>query len=126
MNDIAVPVFSTQNRIEIPIYPLDVFTRIDLGGAEIGGRTTRLPAQASAVLAMLDGKRTVSELESRLPHIAPEVVRSALRALLSARLARAATLVELGGVEVDFAAFFDAAHGGDGKHEITALCDDGA
>ncbi|HUJ88063.1 MAG TPA: hypothetical protein VLX30_14535 [Burkholderiales bacterium] len=122
MNDVAVPVFSTQNRIEIPIYPLDVYTRTDSGNAQIGGRATQLPAQASAVLAALDGKRTVAELELKLPHIAPEVVRGVLRALLSARLARAATLAETGDLGVDFAAFF----GAEGEHEARAMCDDNA
>jgi hypothetical protein len=106
MDDVVIRVYELHNRVELPLYPLDVFTRTDSGNAEIAGGSTRLPRQAAAVLAMLDGKRTVDDIERKLPQVEPEAVRDTLRRLLAARLVRQATLVEQGGVQVDFAAYF--------------------
>lgn len=102
-------VFSSENRVETAIYPHDVFTSTDSGTAQIHDSATRLPAEALAVLVMLDAKKTVGDLEQALPHIAPEVIRNMLRSLLAARLVRAVTMAESGDLGVDFSAFFSAA-----------------
>jgi len=108
-----VSVFSTENRAEVPVYPLDVFVLTDTGASEIHRGTTQLPAEALEVLVMVDGKRTVAELEQAIPHVPAADLRNLLRSLLAASLLRAPTLAEQsGGVEVDFDAFFKAADGG--------------
>ncbi|MBV9192477.1 MAG: response regulator [Betaproteobacteria bacterium] len=108
-----VSVFSAENRAEVPVYPLDVFVLTDAGASEIHGGTTRLPAEALAVLVILDGKKTVADLEQAMPHVPAENLRNVVRSLLGAGLLRAPTLAEQsGGVEVDFDAFFKAADGG--------------
>jgi CheY-like chemotaxis protein len=110
-------VFSSDNRVETAVYPHDVFTPTDSGTAQIHDAATRLPAEALAVLVMLDGKQTVGDLEQKLPHIAPEVIRNMLRSLLAASLVRAVTMAESGDIGVDFSAFFGAA-GGDPETSI--------
>jgi CheY-like chemotaxis protein len=108
-----VSVFSTENRAEVPVYPLDVFVLTDAGASEIHRGTTRLPAEALGLLVMIDGKRTVGDLEQAIPSVPATDLRNVLRALLAAGLLRATTLAEQsGGVEVDFDAFFKAADGG--------------
>jgi CheY-like chemotaxis protein len=102
-------VFSAENRLEVPVYPLDVFILTEAGGAEIHAGTTRLPAEALAVLVMLDGKKTVGDLEQAMPQVEPAKLRDLLRSLLAAKLVRTQTLAETGGVQVDFDAFFKAA-----------------
>ena len=110
MSNDRVSVFSTQNRAEVPVYPLDVFVLTDAGASEIRGGATRLPAEALEVLVILDGKKTVADLEQAIPHVPAADLRNLLRSLLSAALVRAPTLAEeSGGVEVDFDAFFKAA-----------------
>ena len=109
MGNERVSVFSTDNRAEVPIYPLDVFFLTDAGKTEIHGGATRLPAEALEVLVMLDGKQTVGDLEQAIPNVPAANLRNLLRSLLAANLVRAATLAEAGGVEVDFDAFFKAA-----------------
>jgi CheY-like chemotaxis protein len=105
-----VSVFSTENRAEVPVYPLDVFVLTDAGASEIHGGATRLPAEALAVLVMLDGRKSVADLEQAIPHVPAADLRNLVRSLLGARLVRAATLAEeSGGIEVDFDAFFKAA-----------------
>jgi len=104
-------VFSAENRLEVPIYPLDVFLLTDEGSREIHAGTTRLPAEALEVLVMLDGKKTVGDLEQAMPQVEPAKLRDVLRSLLGAKLVRARTLAETGGVDVDFDAFFKAAGG---------------
>jgi len=107
-----VSVFSTENRAEVPVYPLDVFVLTDAGASEIHGGATRLPADALAVLVMLYGRKTVADLEQAIPHVPAADLRNLVRSLLGARLVRAPTLAEeSGGVEVDFDAFFKAAAG---------------
>ena len=106
-------VFSAENRLEVPIYPLDVFILTDEGSAEIHGGTTLLPPEALEVLVMVDGKRTVGDLEQAMPQVEPARLRDVLRSLLAAQMLRARTLAETGGVEVDFDAFFKAAGGGE-------------
>ena len=104
-------VFSAENRLDVPIYPLDVFILTDEGSAEIHGGTTLLPPEALEVLVMVDGKRTVGDLEQAIPQAEPAKLRDLLRSLLGAKLLRARTLAETGGVDVDFDAFFKAAGG---------------
>ena len=113
MSNDRVSVFSTENRAEVPVYPLDVFVLTDAGASEIHRGTTRLPAEALELLVMIGGKRTVGDLEQAIPHVPAADLRNVLRALLAAGLLRATTLAEQsGGVEVDFDAFFKAADGG--------------
>ena len=107
ISDDRVSVFSSENRANIPIYPLDVFTPTDLGISQIQGGTTRLPIVALEVLVLLDGHATVGDVEQKATHIPPEALRNLLRSLLSGGLVRAATIEESGGL--DFSAFFDAA-----------------
>jgi two-component system, OmpR family, response regulator len=104
-----VSVFSTENRSEVPIYPLDVFLLTDAGNDQIHGGSTRLRREALEVLVMVDGKRTVGDLEQAMPHIAPADLRNLLRFLLAANFVRSRTLAEASGVNVDFDAFFKAA-----------------
>jgi CheY-like chemotaxis protein len=109
-----VSVFSTENRAEVPVYPLDVFVLTDAGNTEIHGGATRLPPEALGVLVLLDGKKTVADLEQAIPHVPAADLRNVLRSLIGAGLLRAPTLAEQsGGVEVDFDAFFKAAGGGE-------------
>ena len=86
-----------------------MFVPTDAGNGEIHGGSTRLPAEALAVLVMLDGKKTVGDLELAIPHVPAANLRNLLRSLLAAKLVRAPTVMEEGGVEVDFDAFFKAA-----------------
>ena len=102
-------VFSAENRLDVPIYPLDVFILTDEGNAEIHGGTTLLPPEALEVLVMVDGKKTVGDLEQAMPQAEPAKLRDVLRSLLAAKLLRSRTLAETGGVDVDFDAFFKAA-----------------
>ena len=104
-----VAVFSSDNRAEVPVYPLDVFVLTDSGKTEIHGGSTQLPADALEVLVMLDGRKTVGDLEQAMPEMPAASLRNLLRSLLAAKLVRVPTLVEEGGVEVDFDAFFKAA-----------------
>ncbi|MBI3371732.1 MAG: response regulator [Betaproteobacteria bacterium] len=114
ISDDRVSVFSSENRANIPVYPLDVFTPTDLGNAQIQGGTTRLPAVALEVLVLLDGHATVGDVEQRARHIPPEALRNLFRSLLSSGLVRAATIEESAGL--DFSAFFDAAPGAEPSH----------
>ena len=109
MSNDRVSVFSTENRAEVPIYPLDVFVLTDSGSDQIHGGSTRLRIEALEVMVMVDGKRTVGDLEQAMPHIPPANLRNVLRFLLAANFARPRTLAEAGGVDVDFDAFFKAA-----------------
>lgn len=104
--DDFVSVFSSENRAEIPVYPADVFIVTDAGTAQIRGGPTGLPPEALEMLVLLDGKATVGDLEQQAPHLRAEAVRNVLRALLAARLIRAATISETDGL--DFSAFFEA------------------
>jgi two-component system OmpR family response regulator len=103
-----VSVFSTENRSEVPIYPLDVFVLTDAGSDQIHGGSTRLRAEALEVLVMVDGKNTVGDLEQAMPHLPAAALRNVLRFLLAAKFVRGRTLAETGGVDVDFDAFFKA------------------
>jgi len=113
VSDDRISVFSTENRAEVPIYPLDVFILTDAGSGEIHGGSTRLPPDALEVLVLLDGKKTVGDLEQAIPQMAAADLRNLLRSLLAANLIRTRTLAEDGGVEVDFDAFFKAAANGE-------------
>lgn len=109
MSNDRVSVFSTENRAEVPIYPLDVFVLTESGMDQIHGGSTRLRIEALEVMVMVDGKRTVGDLEQAMPHIPPANLRNVLRFLLAANFARPRTLAEAGGVDVDFDAFFKSA-----------------
>jgi CheY-like chemotaxis protein len=108
-----VSVFSSENRAEVPVYPLDVFILTEAGNAEIHRGSTQLPAQALEVLVMLDGKKTIADLEQAISQVPAADLRNIVRSLLAAGLVRAPSLAEQsGGVDVDFDAFFKAADGG--------------
>ena len=116
MSHDRVSVFSNENRADVPVYPLDVFVLTDTGAGEIRSGATRLPAEALQVLVLLDGKKTVGDLEQAIPHVPAADLRNLLRSLIGAGLVRAPTLAEQsGGVEVDFDAFFKAVEGGGKK-----------
>ena len=104
-----VSVFSSENKAEVPVYPLDVFAVTPTGEEEIHRGSTQLPPEALELLVMLDGKKSVGDLEGSMPHLPPEKLRDVLRALLAAKLVRAPTLDELSDIGVDFDAFFKAA-----------------
>jgi len=106
-----VAVFSSENRANIPVYPLDVFIVTERGTAELRGANTSLPSQALEVLVLLDGKATVGDVEQKLPHMAAEALRDVIRALLASSLVRGATIEESEGL--DFSSFFDST--GDGS-----------
>ena len=97
-------VLSDGNRANIPVYPLDVFALTEAGTAEIRGGATQLPAEALALMVLLDTQATVGDLEQKLPHIPSETLRNLLRSLMSAGLVRAATIAETDGL--DFSAYF--------------------
>jgi CheY-like chemotaxis protein len=114
VTDKNVAVFSTENRAEVPIYPLDRFVPTETGNEQIHAGSTRLPAAALEILVMLDGKNTVGHLEQKMPQIPAADLRNVLRSLLAANLIRPHALDELsGGIGVDFDAFFKAASGGE-------------
>jgi CheY-like chemotaxis protein len=99
-----VSVYSTENRETLPIYPLDVFRATEKGEAEISASATLLTAALLAVLVSVDGKANVGDLEQQLPHLAPEAVRDALRALIRDGLIRYPTVEEETGL--DLTSFF--------------------
>ncbi|MSQ54680.1 MAG: response regulator [Betaproteobacteria bacterium] len=101
-----VDVFSSENRTNIPVYPLDVFVVTEHGLEQLHGASTHLPPEALEVLVLTDGKATVGDIEGKLPNLPPETVRDTLRALLGAGLVRAATIAESEGL--DFSDFFAA------------------
>jgi two-component system OmpR family response regulator len=105
------PVFSADNRADVPIYPLDVFVLTEAGKAQIHGGSTRLPAEALQVLVIVDGKKNVGELEQAMPNLEQSKLRELLRSLIASNFTRTRTLAETGGVDVDFDAFFKAAAG---------------
>lgn len=100
-------VYLPENTVNIPIYPLDVFSRTDQGDAEIQRGTTNLSADALVVLVLIDGRATVGDTEQKLPHIPPEALRDVLRLLLGNGLVRQATIAETEGL--DLSAFFSSA-----------------
>jgi len=104
-----VSVFSSENRAEVAVYPLDVFAVTQAGEEEIQRGSTQLPPAALELLVMLDGKKSVGDLEGSMPHLPAEKLRDVLRALLAAKLVRAPSLDELSDIGVDFDAFFKAA-----------------
>ena len=97
-------VFSSENRANIAVYPLDVFALTELGTAQIRGAATTLPREALALLVLMDGKVTVGDLEQKAPHIPSEGLRNLLRALMAHGLVRQATIAETDGL--DFSAYF--------------------
>lgn len=104
-------VFSSENEANTPVYPLDVFVATEEGTGLLRSGATSLPAEALAILVLLDGKANVGDLEGKLPLLPPGRLRGVLRSLLAAGLARAATIAETDGL--DFSAFFNAAAGED-------------
>ena len=113
-NDDIVSVFSTENRANIAVYPLDVFVLTDKGTQQIQGGATALPREALELMVLMDGKATVGDLEQALPHIPSEALRNLLRALMAQGLVRQPTIAETDGL--DFSAFFAAA--GDGEETL--------
>ncbi|MGE5638846.1 MAG: response regulator transcription factor [Clostridia bacterium] len=109
MSEPKAAIFSTENRVETAVYPHDVFMLTESGTAQLQRGGTSLPAEALEILVMLDGKRTIGDVEQKLPHLQPKALRDLVRSLLSAQLVRAATMVEAGDIGVDFDAFFAAA-----------------
>jgi len=106
-----IAVFSSENEANTPVYPLDVFVATEEGTGLLRRGATSLPAEALAILVLLDGKANVGDLEAKLPQLPAGRLRSLIRSLLAASLARAATLAETDGL--DFSAFFNAAAGTD-------------
>ena len=106
VDDNFIAVFSSENRANIAVYPLDVFMLTDKGTAQIRGAATGLPAEALALLVLMDGKATVGDLEQKAPHIPSETLRNLLRALVAQGLVRQPTIAESDGL--DFSAFFAA------------------
>lgn len=111
-----VSVFSSENRANIAVYPLDVFVLTDKGTAQIQGGGTALPREALELMVLMDGKATIGDLEQQVPHIASEDLRNIVRSLLSGALVRAPTMAETDGL--DFSAFFAAA--GDGEETMVS------
>ncbi len=104
------PIYSAGNRVETPVYAHDVFKLSESGRAQIrSGQATTLPRDALALLVMLDGKRTVGDVEQSLSGLDPKALRQVLRSLLSANLVEEVSMAERGEVELDFGAFFAAA-----------------
>jgi CheY-like chemotaxis protein len=108
MIESRVSVFSTENKLETPVYAHDTLTLTDAGSAELQSAHTHLPADALSVLVMLDGKRTVGDIEQALPNLEQKTVRDRLRALLAARLVREVTMAESGELHLDIGAFLSA------------------
>lgn len=106
--DDIVSVFSSENRANLPVYPLDIYVLTDLGAAQIHGATS-LPAEALELLVLMDGKATVGDLEHGAPHIPSEALRNIIRSLISGGLARAATIAETEGFDFDSFLKADAA-----------------
>ncbi|MCX7172011.1 MAG: response regulator [Proteobacteria bacterium] len=103
-------VYLPENVVNIPVYPLDVFARTDLGNDEIQRGTTNLSAEALVVLVLIDGHATVGDIEQKAAHVPPEQLRNQLRVLLGNGLVRPATIAETEGL--DFGAFFNDARSG--------------
>jgi len=99
-------VYLPENVLNIPIYPLDVFTRTEQGDAEMRRGTTNLSAEALVTLVLIDGSASVGDIEQKAPHIQPENLRNILRSLLGNGLVRPATIAETDGL--DFSAFFSS------------------
>jgi two-component system OmpR family response regulator len=110
-DEVNVSVFSSENRANLPVYPLDVFVLTDRGTAQIRGGATRLPREALELLVLMDGKATIGDLEQQLPHIPSVALRNVVRSLISGGLVRAPTIAETDGL--DFSAFFAAAGTGE-------------
>lgn len=109
-NDNRISVFSSENRANTAIYPLDVFVLTDLGTTQIRGGATALPPDALGLLVLMDGKATIGDLEQKAPHITAEVLRDLVRALLGGGMVRAANLSETDAdLNLDIGAFLAAA-----------------
>jgi CheY-like chemotaxis protein len=116
-SDKFIAVFSSENRANIPVYPLDVFVPTEAGEAQVRGGATELPREALALLVQMDGKATVGDLEQKTPDLASAALRDLLRSMLAAGLIRAPTISETDGL--DFSAFFAAA--GSGEETLVAV-----
>ena len=109
MDDQRVSVYSTDNRESLPVYPQDILHPTEKGEAEIHGGATQLPAELLELLVLVDGSANVGDIEQQLKHIAPDALRTHLRALLRDGLVRQATVEEETGV--DLTSFFAASAG---------------
>lgn len=116
-NEDIVSLFSSENRANIAVYPLDVFVLTDKGTQQIRGGATALPREALELLVLMDGKATVGDLEQQLPQIPSEALRDLLRALMAQGIVRQPTIAETDGL--DFSAFFAAA--GDGEETLMGV-----
>ena len=63
-----VAVFSSENRANIPVYPLDTFVVTEAGAAELNSGTTRLPPEARARLGLARGTR-LPTIAGRVPEL---------------------------------------------------------
>jgi CheY-like chemotaxis protein len=106
-----VSVFSSENRANMAVYPLDVFVLTDEGTLQIRGGATTLPREALELLVLMDGKATIGDLEQQLPDIPSVALRNVVRSLISGGLVRAPTIAETDGL--DLSAFFAAAGAGE-------------
>ncbi len=106
-----ISVFSSENRANIAVYPLDVFVLTDKGTAQIRGGATTLPREALELMVLMDGKATIGDLEQQAPQMLSEALRNIVRSLISGGLVRAPTISETDGL--DFSAFFAAAGSGE-------------
>ena len=123
-NDDRISVFSSENRANIAIYPLDVFVLTDRGTEQIRGGATALPPDALGLLVLMDGKATIGDLEQKAPHIASEALRNLVRALLGGGMVRASTLAEADeGLNLDIGAFLAAAGGAEPSAGAKASAD---
>ena len=123
-NDSRVAVFSSENRANIAVYPLDVFVLTDLGKAQIQGGATALPPEALGLLVLMDGKATVGDIEQKAPHMASEALRNLVRALLGGGMVRAPTLAETDAdLNLDVGAFLAAAGGAEPSAGAKASAD---
>ena len=123
-DDSRVAVFSSENRANIAVYPLDVFVVTDRGAAQIQGGATALPPEALGLLVLMDGKATIGDLEQKASHIPSEALRDLVRALLGGGMVRAATLAETdAGLNLDIGAFLSAAAGAEPSAAAKASAD---
>jgi CheY-like chemotaxis protein len=123
-NDDRISVFSSENRANIAIYPLDVFVLTDRGTEQIRGGATALPPDALGLLVLMDGKATIGDLEQKASHITSEALRNLVRALLGGGMVRASTLAESDeGLNLDIGAFLAAAGGAEPSAGAKASAD---
>lgn len=100
----AVPQ-AQDTRLDTAIYAQDIYRPTDAGLREIRGGATALGAEALGVLVLLDGRRSVGDIEEQLAHLPQRSIRGALRILILQGLARSPTAEEMGELDLDFTRF---------------------